>query len=192
MLDGTATLVAMTEAAVRIRAAAGTVVSRRRLFASAPEGVIRGVAAEYAESYGLPALLGLAGPETPKPATSRAGTEGEVDVPVEQTGDIRVQSGPDTDGLAGGRDRVPRHCGWPSTRQDRSTPSSGSWCLLAGFAAARNEGGFRVHCTRAVQAGAALAEVEHVVLMMLGTSLGLAPAVDALRWAHEELGEAGF
>ena len=65
-------------------------------------------------------------------------------------------------------------------------------CLLAGFAAARNEGGFRVHCTRAVQAGATLAEVEHVVLMMLGTSLGLAPTVDALRWAHEELGEAGF
>ena len=31
VLDGTATLVAMTEAAVRIRAAAGTVVSRRRL-----------------------------------------------------------------------------------------------------------------------------------------------------------------
>jgi alkylhydroperoxidase/carboxymuconolactone decarboxylase family protein YurZ len=62
-------------------------------------------------------------------------------------------------------------------------------CLLAGFAATRNEGGFRVHCTRAVQAGASLAEVEHVVLMMLGTSLGLAPAVDALRWTHEELGE---
>lgn len=66
VLDGTATLVAMTEAAVRIRAAAGTVVSRRRLFARAPEGVVRGVAAEYAESYGLPALLGLAGPETPE------------------------------------------------------------------------------------------------------------------------------
>ena len=47
-----------------------------------------------------------------------------------------------------------------------------------------------MHCTRAVQAGATLAEVEHVVLMMLGTSLGLAPTVDALRWAHEELGEA--
>src|SRR5690349_251390 len=60
--------------------------------------------------------------------------------------------------------------------------------LLAGFAATRNEGGFRVHCTRAVQAGASLPEVEHVVLMMLGTSLGLAPTVDVLRWAHEELG----
>ena len=61
--------------------------------------------------------------------------------------------------------------------------------LLAGFAATRNEGGFRVHCTRLAQAGAGLAEVEHVVLMMLGTSLGLATAVDALRWAHEELAD---
>jgi alkylhydroperoxidase/carboxymuconolactone decarboxylase family protein YurZ len=61
-------------------------------------------------------------------------------------------------------------------------------CLLAGFAATGNEGGFRVHCTRAVQAGAGLPEVEQVVLMMLGTSLGLAPVVDVLRWAREELG----
>lgn len=64
VLDGTATLIAMTEAAVRVRAAAGTFVSRRRLYARAPEGVIRRVAAEYAESYHLPALRGLAGPET--------------------------------------------------------------------------------------------------------------------------------
>ncbi len=62
-------------------------------------------------------------------------------------------------------------------------------CLLAGFAATRNEGGFRVHCIRAVQAGASPAEVDHVVLMMLGTSLGLAPVVDALRWAREELAD---
>ena len=39
-------------------------VSRRRLYARAPEEVIRRVAAEYAESYHLPALRGLAGPET--------------------------------------------------------------------------------------------------------------------------------
>ena len=51
MLDGTATLIAMSEGAVRVRAAAGTFVSRRRLYARAPEGVIRRVAAEYAESY---------------------------------------------------------------------------------------------------------------------------------------------
>jgi Asp/Glu/hydantoin racemase len=64
VLDGTATLIAMTEAAVRVRAAAGTFVSRRRLYAKAPEAVIRSVAAEYAESYHVPALRGLAGPET--------------------------------------------------------------------------------------------------------------------------------
>ena len=59
--------------------------------------------------------------------------------------------------------------------------------LLAGFAATRNEGGFRVHCTRAVEAGASVAEIEQVVILLLGTSLGLAPAVEALTWAHDEL-----
>jgi alkylhydroperoxidase/carboxymuconolactone decarboxylase family protein YurZ len=59
--------------------------------------------------------------------------------------------------------------------------------LLTGFAATKNEGGFRVHCTRAVDAGATLAEIEQVVILLLGTTLGLAPAVEALGWAHDEL-----
>jgi alkylhydroperoxidase/carboxymuconolactone decarboxylase family protein YurZ len=59
--------------------------------------------------------------------------------------------------------------------------------LLAGFAATQNESGFRVHCTRATEAGASLAEIEQVVILMLGTSLGLAPTVATLTWAHEEL-----
>lgn len=59
--------------------------------------------------------------------------------------------------------------------------------LLAGFAATGNEGGFRVHCTRAVQAGATLDEIRQVVILLLGTSIGLAPAVAALAWAHDEL-----
>lgn len=61
-------------------------------------------------------------------------------------------------------------------------------CLLAGFAATRNEGGFRVHCTRAQHAGASREDIRHVVLLLLGTSLGLAPVVEALRWAADELG----
>jgi Asp/Glu/hydantoin racemase len=64
VLDGIATLIAMTKAAVRVRAAAATFVSRRRLYARAPAEVIRRVAAEYAEGYHLPALRALAGPET--------------------------------------------------------------------------------------------------------------------------------
>ncbi|QYX76607.1 aspartate/glutamate racemase family protein [Streptomyces akebiae] len=67
ILDGTATLLAMTESAVRIRAAAGSFVSRRRLYAKAPIDVIGAAAAEYAESYGLPALARLADPATPAP-----------------------------------------------------------------------------------------------------------------------------
>ena len=61
-------------------------------------------------------------------------------------------------------------------------------CMLAGFAATRNEGGFRVHCTRAVDAGASVRDLEQVVILMLGTSLGLVPVVEALRWVHDELG----
>jgi alkylhydroperoxidase/carboxymuconolactone decarboxylase family protein YurZ len=59
--------------------------------------------------------------------------------------------------------------------------------LLAGFAATRNEGGFRVHCMRAKDAGASVADLEHVVVLLLGTSLGLVPVVEALTWLHDEL-----
>ncbi len=60
ILDGTATLLAMTLAAVRIRQTSGTFVSRRRLYARAPQELIRSAAAEYAESYRMPALGRLA------------------------------------------------------------------------------------------------------------------------------------
>lgn len=60
VLDGTATLLAMTDSAIRIRAAAGAFVSRRRLYAKAPHDLIASAAGEYAESYGLPALGRLA------------------------------------------------------------------------------------------------------------------------------------
>src|SRR3954451_12531945 len=59
--------------------------------------------------------------------------------------------------------------------------------LLTGFAATRNEGGFRVHCTRATEAGATVAEIEQLVILLLGTSLGLVPVVEALTWLHDEL-----
>lgn len=60
VLDGTAALLATTEAAIRIRAAQGTFVSRRRLYARAPARQLAAAAAEYAESYRLPALARLA------------------------------------------------------------------------------------------------------------------------------------
>lgn len=56
VLDGTVALITAAESAVRMRAAAGSFVSRRRLYAKAPAATIRDVAAEYAESYRLPAL----------------------------------------------------------------------------------------------------------------------------------------
>ena len=60
VLDGTATLLAMTLAAVRIHSTTGSFVSRRRLYAKAPEALVRAASAEYAESYRMPALARLA------------------------------------------------------------------------------------------------------------------------------------
>jgi len=60
LLDGTISLVAGTEAAIRIRRQSGSFVSRRRLYARAPEASIRRAAAEYAEGYHLPSLSRLA------------------------------------------------------------------------------------------------------------------------------------
>jgi Asp/Glu/hydantoin racemase len=60
IVDGTATLLNMTLAAVRIRDAAGTFVSRRRLYAKASPELIKSAAAAYAESYNMPALARLA------------------------------------------------------------------------------------------------------------------------------------
>ncbi len=60
LLDGTVSLVAATEAAIRIHQQSGSFVSRRRLYAKAPEQSIRQAAAEYAEGYHLPALGRLA------------------------------------------------------------------------------------------------------------------------------------
>jgi allantoin racemase len=65
LLDGTVTLVAAAEAAVRVHRQSGTFVSRRRLYAKAPDASIRAAAAEYAKAYRLPALGRLANPTTP-------------------------------------------------------------------------------------------------------------------------------
>lgn len=62
VLDGITALVTATESAVRLRASMGTFVSRRRLYAKAPEETIRAVAGEYAEAYNLPSLAKLAAP----------------------------------------------------------------------------------------------------------------------------------
>ena len=59
LLDGTVSLVAATEAAIRIREQSGAFVSRRRLYAKASESAIRQAAAEYADGYNLPALRRL-------------------------------------------------------------------------------------------------------------------------------------
>lgn len=66
-------------------------------------------------------------------------------------------------------------------------PGQRELSLLVGFAVTRNEGGFRVHCNRARDAGVPVEAIEQAVILMLGTSLGLVPVVEALSWAHDEL-----
>ena len=66
LLDGTVALVAATEAAVRIRRQSGAFVSRRRLYARAPEASITAAGAEYADGYHLPALGRLADTSQPE------------------------------------------------------------------------------------------------------------------------------
>jgi allantoin racemase len=63
IVDGTATLIAMTEAAIRVRRTSGSFVSRRQLYARAPRELIAASAAEYAASYHMPALARLAAAE---------------------------------------------------------------------------------------------------------------------------------
>ncbi len=67
LLDGTVSLVAATEAAIRIKRQSGTFVSRRRLYARAPQASIREAGGEYADSYNLPSLGRLIdAPDTPR------------------------------------------------------------------------------------------------------------------------------
>lgn len=66
ILDGMAALLTAAEGAVRLRAVSGSCVSRRRLYAKAPEGTIAAAAGEYASSYGLPALARLGDARRPE------------------------------------------------------------------------------------------------------------------------------
>ncbi len=57
--------------------------------------------------------------------------------------------------------------------------------LVAVFAATRNQGGFKIHCWRAAEAGATPEEIDQAILMTLGSAQGLSPVVEALGWARE-------
>jgi alkylhydroperoxidase/carboxymuconolactone decarboxylase family protein YurZ len=57
--------------------------------------------------------------------------------------------------------------------------------LLGAFTAARQPLAFKVHCRRALDAGATAEEARHAVLVTLGAAAGLEPTVDALLWVDE-------
>ena len=66
LLDGTVSLVAATESAIRIRRQSGSFVSRRRLYAKAPESSIAAAASSTPTGYNLPALGRVADASDPK------------------------------------------------------------------------------------------------------------------------------
>jgi alkylhydroperoxidase/carboxymuconolactone decarboxylase family protein YurZ len=59
--------------------------------------------------------------------------------------------------------------------------------LLGAFTVARQEGGFKAHCRRAVAAGATPAEVRQAVAVTMGNITSIEQVADALLWAEEVL-----
>ena len=60
--------------------------------------------------------------------------------------------------------------------------------LLAGFTVARQEGGFKSHCRRALAAGATADEVRQAVVITLSNVASIEVVADALLWADEVIG----
>lgn len=60
--------------------------------------------------------------------------------------------------------------------------------MLSGYTAARQPGGFAVHCQRALQVGVHPGEIRHAVLLTLGASATLEMVVETLRWVDEICG----
>lgn len=58
---------------------------------------------------------------------------------------------------------------------------------IAAFATARIESGFKTHLGRALDAGATPEEARQAALLTFGSTLGIGPVTDALRWIDEVL-----
>lgn len=61
--------------------------------------------------------------------------------------------------------------------------------MLAGFVVARIESGFKVHAKIAVQEGATVEELEHMVLIGLSATQSLMHTEESLRWIREALAD---
>jgi len=59
--------------------------------------------------------------------------------------------------------------------------------LLGAFTVARQEGGFKSHCRRALAAGATPEEVRQAVAVTMGNITSVEQVADALLWAAEVL-----
>ncbi len=63
--------------------------------------------------------------------------------------------------------------------------------LLAGFTVGRQEGGYRAHCKRAMDAGATAEEVRQATVICLGATAAIELVADALSWADEVIAAHG-
>jgi alkylhydroperoxidase/carboxymuconolactone decarboxylase family protein YurZ len=63
--------------------------------------------------------------------------------------------------------------------------------MLGAYTAAVQPRAFRVHCRRALAAGAEPAEIRQAILLTFGASATLEMVVDALTWVDEVLAEDG-
>lgn len=57
--------------------------------------------------------------------------------------------------------------------------------LLAGYVVGRQEGGFRTHAGRALDAGATVADLKTAVLLTLGAQASVEAVGDALGWVDD-------
>ena len=62
---------------------------------------------------------------------------------------------------------------------------------IAAFATARIESGFKTHLGRALDAGATPEEARQATMLTFGSTLGISPVTDALRWIDEVLANRG-
>ena len=59
-------------------------------------------------------------------------------------------------------------------------------CMLSSFATKRDEASIKAWCTRASKKGLSFQDAEHVILLLLGATIGLSPTTDMLTWVKEE------
>jgi hypothetical protein len=59
-------------------------------------------------------------------------------------------------------------------------------CMLSSFATRRDEASVKDWCRTASAKGLSFKDAEHVILLLLGATIGLSPTADMLTWVKDE------